>query len=136
MSDTEHVTPRQDQAAITLTPAAIGKIKELIEAKELHDHGLRVFVSGGGCSGVQYGMAFESTPHESDHIVEVDGVKVIIDPISLTYLYGASIDFVDNLMGGGFSISNPNAVSSCGCGQLSRTDDAGSGGGAGGCGCH
>jgi len=94
---------------------------------------LRVFVSGGGCSGMQYGMAFEETPKEFDKVVAVDGVSLIIDSTSLMYLQGATIDYVDSLMGGGFRIDNPNAVSSCGCGSSFRTTNSG-GESSGGCG--
>lgn len=120
----EQTTVTQQQSIITVTPLAVDKISSLLAEKELIDHGLRVFVSGGGCSGLQYGMAFEGNPRESDSIVEVGGIKVIIDPVSLPYLQGSCIDFVDNLMGGGFAIDNPNAVSSCGCGHSFRTADS------------
>ena len=99
---------------ISLTPAAASKIKGLLEERNDPDCGLRVFVSGGGCSGLQYGMAFESDPQETDLAFECDGVKVIVDSVSLQYLEGAQVDYVDNPMGGGFAISNPNVVSSCG----------------------
>ncbi len=119
---------------ISITPAAVEKVKALLVEKELTDYGLRVFIAGGGCSGFQYGMAFENNPRESDTIQESDGVKIIIDPMSLPYIQGASIDFVDNLMGGGFRIDNPNAVSTCGCGSSFSTKDGSAGAsGAGGC---
>lgn len=126
--------------AMALTPAAEAKLKELLQARNIPNHGLRVFVAGGGCSGLQYGMAFEAQPREFDTVVDQNGVKLLIDPTSLMYLGGASIDFVDSLMGGGFKIDNPNAVSSCGCGHSFKTqssssteDDAGCGSD---CGCH
>lgn len=135
MSEETMVT--QQESIITVTPLAVDKISSLLAEKELTDHGLRVFVSGGGCSGLQYGMAFEGNPRESDSIVEVGGIKVIIDPVSLPYLQGSCIDFVDNLMGGGFAIDNPNAVSSCGCGHSFRTTDSEGGHqhSGGGCSC-
>jgi len=95
-----------------------------------------VFVSGGGCSGMQYGMAFEESPKEFDKVVAMDGVSLIVDSTSLMYLQGATIDYVDSLMGGGFRIENPNAVSSCGCGSSFRTgndSDESSGGGCSSC---
>jgi iron-sulfur cluster assembly accessory protein len=122
-----------EAAVLSATPAAVEKIKALIAEKELTGCGLRVFVAGGGCSGLQYGMAFEKNPREDDHIVEVDGVRLIVDPVSLPYIAGANIDFIDSLMGGGFHIDNPNAVASCGCGQSFRTKDSGTGPAAGGC---
>jgi iron-sulfur cluster assembly accessory protein len=119
---------------ISITSGAVEKVKALLVEKELTGYGLRVFVAGGGCSGFQYGMAFENNPRESDTIQEADGLKIIIDPMSLPYLQGASIDFVDNLMGGGFRIDNPNAVSTCGCGHsFSTKSGSAPGGAAGGC---
>lgn len=123
---------------LSVTPMAVETVRKLLEEKDLPGHGLRVFVAGGGCSGMQYGMAFEENPQASDEVVEVDGVKFIVDPMSLQYVRGATIDYVDNLMGGGFRIDNPNAVSSCGCGHSFRTEGspAGQGHGQGGaCGC-
>lgn len=125
-----------DTNVITMTPLAAEKVKALLEEKDLTGYGLRVFVSGGGCSGLQYGMAFENDPREDDVISESSDVRIIVDPVSLDYLRGANIDYVDTLMGGGFSIENPNAVSSCGCGHSFRTDDAGSAAEGGSCGCH
>src|SRR5205823_916630 len=118
---------------------AVSKIKGLLVERNLTEAGLRVFVAGGGCSGMQYGMAFESNPQVTDRIVEIDGVRLIVDPVSLPYIAGARIDFVESLMGGGFRIENPNAVSSCGCGSSFRTSggaDASSEGDSCGCGGH
>jgi iron-sulfur cluster assembly accessory protein len=106
-----------------VTPAAVGVIKSLLEQRGIPNHSLRVFVSGGGCSGMQYGMAFEEASQESDHVVSVGGVSLLVDPTSLVYLKGATIDFVDSLIGGGFRIDNPNAVSSCGCGHSFKAED-------------
>lgn len=106
----------EDVPVLTVTPLAVGKIKELFEQRGLTEAALRVFVAGGGCSGMQYGMAFEANPQETDVVVETDGVKLVVDPTSLMYVQGAVIDFVDALVGGGFRIDNPNAASSCGCG--------------------
>lgn len=115
-----------DTPALLVTSAAVTTIRSLLEQRQIPNHVLRVFVSGGGCSGMQYGMAFEETPQDYDRVVEVDGVRLIIDPTSLMYLEGATIDFVDSLMGGGFRIDNPNSVSSCGCGKSfkSASDDS------------
>ena len=121
---------------INLTDAAVNTVKNLLAQKEVPNHGLRVFVSGGGCSGMQYGMALEAEPRPYDHVVERDGVKVFVDPTSMMYLSNATIDYEDSIMGGGFKIENPNAVSSCGCGSSFKTEGtpAASGSG-GGCGC-
>jgi iron-sulfur cluster assembly protein len=120
---------------ITLTAAAADAVRELLAKRNLEGYALRVFVSGGGCSGFQYGMALEGNVRENDLAIDQHGVKVVIDEISINYLAGATIDYVDELMGSGFKIENPNAVSSCGCGSSFRTkDDQGSA--SAGCGCH
>ena len=119
---------------IQMTPAAADKVRKLLEERNLPSHGLRVFVSGGGCSGMQYGMALEGNPREFDNVVETNGVKLFVDPTSMMYLAGASIDYVDNLMGGGFRIDNPNAVTTCGCGHSFRTQGSPEASASGGCG--
>lgn len=126
----------EDTPVLVVTPPAVAKIKQLLMEKNIPDYALRVFVAGGGCSGLQYGMAFEGNVQEFDTTLEIDGVKMVIDPTSLLYVRGAMIDFVDSLMGGGFRIDNPNAVSTCGCGTSFRTKDheASSDGGCGTCG--
>lgn len=121
---------------LSVTSAAVNVIQTLLQQREIPNHALRVFVSGGGCSGMQYGMAFEETPQAYDTVVEVENVRLIIDPTSLMYLRGATIDYIESLMGGGFRIENPNAVSTCGCGHSFRTsseDDADTGSGCGSC---
>lgn len=107
---------------INLSEAAVNTVKTLLEQKEVPNHGLRVFVSGGGCSGLQYGMALEAEPRPYDHVIEKGGVKVFVDPTSMMYLNNATIDYEDSIMGGGFKIDNPNAVSSCGCGTSFKTE--------------
>lgn len=107
---------------IMLTEKAANRLQEIIKSKGM-DLSLRVMVRSGGCSGFEYGMALERNPRQDDNIVEAAGVKVVVDPGSMQYLDGATIDFVDSLMGGGFAINNPNAASSCGCGQSFRTKD-------------
>jgi iron-sulfur cluster assembly protein len=122
--------------AILLTELAASKLQNILAEKNMPDHGLRVFVAGGGCSGLQYGMAFESQPRDMDTVIDAHGLRVYVDPVSLDYLYGASIDFVDSLMGGGFRIENPNAVAACGCGQSFRTKSSGEAPAGGSCGCN
>jgi len=121
-----------------LTPMAAERLQKILVEKNLPNHGLRVFVAGGGCSGMQYGMAFEGQARDQDSVFQSNGVTLYVDPISRDYLLGASIDFVDNLMGGGFRIENPNAVSTCGCGSSFRTKDGGEAHehSSGGCNCH
>lgn len=122
-----------EEPPVILTDTAAARISSLLQERNLPQAALRVFVSGGGCGGMQYGMALESDPREFDTLVESGGVRVVVDPTSLQYLAGAHIDYVDNLMGGGFRIENPNAVSTCGCGHSFRTSGspAASGGGCG-----
>lgn len=124
----------EEEQVLLVTPAAVNIIRTLLEQRNIPDYALRVFVSGGGCSGMQYGMRFEAGPQDFDACVETDGVRLIVDPTSLMYLRGATIDYVDSLMGGGFRIENPNAVSSCGCGSSFRTkNDSGEETSGGGC---
>jgi iron-sulfur cluster assembly protein len=114
----------EDTATIlTVTPVAASKIKELLAQRGNPDMALRVFVAGGGCSGLQYGMAFEPNVYPTDTQVETDGVRLVVDQTSLMYIHGASIDFIDSLVGGGFRIDNPNAVSTCGCGTSFKTKE-------------
>ena len=119
---------------LSVTPAAVEIIHGLLEQRNIPGYALRVFVSGGGCSGLQYGMAFEQDARDFDAVVEPgNGVRLIVDPTSLMYLEGATIDYVDSLMGGGFRIENPNAVSSCGCGHSFKTKDGAEGESEAGC---
>jgi iron-sulfur cluster assembly accessory protein len=122
---------------VTLTTPAVEAVKSLLVKRNLEGYALRVFVSGGGCSGFQYGMALEGNIRPQDLTYEFDGVKVVVDEISIDYLRGASIDYVDDVMGSGFKIENPNAVSSCGCGSSFRTKDSQADSGEASCsGCH
>ena len=104
---------------INVTSIAAEKISELLTEEGKPSAGLRVFVQGGGCSGFQYGLMIEEGEPtvDVDKIVESNGVRLFVDPISVRYLKGAEVDFVDNLSGGGFTIKNPNAKSTCGCGS-------------------
>ena len=131
----ETQTTEIEEAGITLLPSAVNKFRALLAERNLPDHALRVFVAGGGCSGMQYGMALEREGGEFDHVFEQGGVRVLVDATSMMYLAGATIDYVDNLMGGGFRIENPQAVSTCGCGHSFRTTSAGGASdSSGGCG--
>lgn len=112
--------------AVTLTPAAAEKLQALLREKNLTAYGLRVFVAGGGCSGMQYGMAFDAQPRETDYVFETEGIRLFVDPVSMMYIAGSQIDYVDSLMGGGFRIENPNAIATCGCGHSFRTSSGGS----------
>jgi iron-sulfur cluster assembly protein len=107
---------------VTLTPRATDKLKEILVKQERQDLALRVYVTPGGCSGFSYGMTFADAIEDGDSVVEQDGVRVVVDPMSAMYLKGAEVDFVEALMGGGFALRNPNAVSTCGCGQSFKTE--------------
>lgn len=136
MTDIQELEQIQTET-VYLTDAAANTVRELLIQKNVPDYGLRVFVAGGGCSGMQYGMALEAEPRNYDHVIEHEGVKVFIDPTSMMYLDRATIDYVDSIMGGGFKIENPNAVTSCGCGTSFKSKD-GSGyeeASGGGCAC-
>ncbi len=102
---------------INFTDNAVNKVKELIAEEGTPDLKLRVFVSGGGCSGFQYGFTFEESVNEDDTKVTKDSVTLLIDPMSLQYLTGAEIDYQDNVQGSQFVIKNPQATSTCGCGS-------------------
>ena len=102
---------------ISVTPTAADKIKALLGKDNHLEYGLRLAVKGGGCSGFTYRLAFEEKGNEDDMVLQSNDVRLYVDPKSVLYLTGASIDYVDGLMGAGFKISNPNAVSSCGCGE-------------------
>jgi iron-sulfur cluster insertion protein len=102
---------------LVFTDNAAKKVKELIDDEGTPDLKLRVFVSGGGCSGFQYGFTFEEEVNDDDTQVDKDGVTLLIDPMSLQYLVGAEIDYTDSLQGSQFVIRNPNATTTCGCGS-------------------
>ncbi len=118
---------------ITLTPAAAQAVRDLLAKRNLEGYALRVFISGGGCSGFQYGMALEANIRDADLTAEFDGVKVVVDEVSINYLRGATVDYVESVMGSGFKIENPNAISSCGCGSSFRTKDSEGNGGCSSC---
>lgn len=122
---------------VTLTPSAVQAVRDLLAKRQLSGYALRVFVSGGGCSGLQYGMALEGNIRDEDFTRDFEDVKVVVDEVSINYLRGATVDYIENVMGSGFKIENPNAVSACGCGSSFRTkndEGAESGGGCAGCG--
>jgi len=113
MTGAETFTPQ----ALVMTPSAIAKVKSLVEEEGNPDLKLRVFVTGGGCSGFQYGFAFEEVTAEDDTIVETDGVCAVVDSLSYPYLIGAQVDYEEGLQGSKFVVKNPNASSTCGCGE-------------------
>jgi iron-sulfur cluster insertion protein len=102
---------------VTVKPGAIAKVKELLAEEDNKDLKLRMFVSGGGCSGFQYGFTFEESANEDDWVLEFNGVTLLIDSMSGQYVQGAEVDYTESLQGSQFSIKNPNAQTSCGCGS-------------------
>lgn len=113
--------------SLTLTKAAANKIGGLLESEENANLNLRIFVSGGGCSGFQYGFTFDDEIKENDHVVENYGVKLLVDPMSLNLIDGAEVDYQSSINGESFVIRNPNAASSCGCGKSFTPADSGAG---------
>lgn len=117
---------------VVLSDAAVAKLQELTREEADPNVGLRVYVYSGGCSGYRYGMMLEDQPADEDVKVQSKGINVYVDPQSTALLRGSEIDYVDTLMGAGFTVNNPNAVSGCGCGSSFRTAE--SAGAAGACG--
>jgi iron-sulfur cluster insertion protein len=103
-------------ASINLTASAVSKVQELVADEGNDKLKLRVFITGGGCSGFQYGFSFDEEMAEDDTAVQRDGVTVLIDPMSFQYLVGSEVDYVEGLEGSRFVINNPNATTTCGCG--------------------
>lgn len=145
MALTEEIIPTTAPTSdITLTEKAAAELATLIAENGKDGSLLRVWVQGGGCSGLTYGMALdENEPEESDRIFEDRGIRVVVDDLSLRYMKGAVVDYVDDVLGGGFKIENPNAVKGCGCGSSFSTGDeempgldTRAGGGCGSCGCR
>jgi iron-sulfur cluster assembly protein len=127
-----HATPPPiAETLVSLTDAAAAKVLELRSREGKTDARLRLFVKSGGCSGFSYGLAFDDRLADDDKVEDHAGVPVVIDAFSAQYVDGAEIDYVDSLMGSGFAVNNPNAVSSCACGSSFNTD--GSPARAGGC---
>lgn len=114
----------QEQTVLSITPLAAERAKEILARYNKPEAAIRVFIKSGGCSGYQYGMAVDERELEGDTTVEMLGVRLVVDRLSLPLLVGSQVDWVENLMGGGFSVNNPQATSSCGCGHSFRTDGA------------
>ena len=106
---------------IAISEAAGNKIQEMLAAEETPNLFLRLGVQEGGCTGFSYGMGFDDEQHEDDQVLEVQGLKVVVDSDSVKYLRGLEIDWKESAMGGGFTIHNPNAIATCGCGSSFRT---------------
>ena len=116
----------QQPTVVSLSDAAAAKLRDLTKEETNPDIGLRVYVYSGGCSGFRYGMMLEDQPTPDDRILSANGLRVYVDDKSIPLLTGSEIDYVDTLMGAGFTVNNPNAVAACGCGSSFRTaDDSG-----------
>lgn len=104
------------EAAITISDVAATKLKELLAGQEIADQALRVAVRGGGCSGFQYSLALDAQK-DDDHVYEHNGVRVLVDKVSMQFVFGSEVDYVEGLQGAGFAVNNPNVVAACGCGS-------------------
>jgi iron-sulfur cluster assembly protein len=118
---------------LTISADAVTQLKQFLDEQGTPEGGLRVFVAPGGCSGLQYGMTIDEAAEEGDEVIETEGVRLMVDNFSSMYLQGAEIDYVNSLMGGGFTVRNPNAVASCACGH--SFDTGGNAATSQGCGC-
>ena len=112
----------QQSQVVTITPKAAEKVAEFMKQEGNGSLYLRVYVSGGGCAGLSYGMGFEEKSDEDDQVLDQNGVKLILDSYSQRYLRGANIDYIESLMGSGFKINNPNVTKSCSCGHSFSTE--------------
>lgn len=121
-----------ETSIVSMTPAAADKVRELLTQENDPSLALRIFVAGGGCSGLQYGMTLDEE-QDGDTVISQADFRILVDEMSIGYISGSEVDYVDSLMGAGFTVNNPNAVSSCGCGHSFKT--ASGGGEARGCGC-
>lgn len=121
-----------ETSIVGMTPTAAGKVRELLTQENDPSLALRIFVAGGGCSGLQYGMTLDEE-QDGDTVISQGDFRILVDEMSIGYISGSEVDYVDSLMGAGFTVNNPNAVSSCGCGHSFKT--ASGGGDARSCGC-
>jgi iron-sulfur cluster assembly protein len=119
---------------ITLTQPAADAVRDIITQKNLQGYALRLFISGGGCSGYQYGLALDNRNRPEDTVIETEGVKLVIDEVSIKYLQGATVDYVNEAPESGFKIINPNMMPSCSCGQSDSATGDETGDSCSGCG--
>jgi iron-sulfur cluster assembly protein len=110
-----------EQITLTISPAALSAVKQLLQERHVPDYALRILASSAGRSGVQFGLALEEEAQATDRVLEVEGIRVLLDPSSLAHLNGVSIDYVESSTGSGFQITQPNVASGCGCGSASQT---------------
>ena len=117
LNPTASPVPAEAPTFVSLTDKAVEMVKAAIEQENLHGHGIRIGVVGGGCSGFQYSKDFENTAKDGDFVMEQGGLKLFVDPMSSMYLQGVTVDYVTGLQGAGFKFNNPNARNTCGCGS-------------------
>ncbi len=110
------------EVAIKISDVAAGKLKELLSSQPDADQALRVAVRGGGCSGFQYALALDAQK-DDDHVYEHNGVRVLVDKVSMQFVFGSEVDYVEGLQGAGFAVNNPNVVAACGCGSSFQVKD-------------
>lgn len=111
------VVQQQAMTPLFISESAVAKVRELVEEEGNEDLKLRVFVTGGGCSGFQYGFSFDEAQDDEDAVINKDGISLLVDPMSYQYLVGATVDYQEGLQGAQFVVQNPNASSTCGCGS-------------------
>ena len=136
MSQLHTTTATPPAPRMSLSEAGAKKANELLAAQEKTNAAIRVFVKSGGCSGYSYGMSIDDRELEGDTVFVDRGVRLVVDKMSLPLLQGSEVDYVENMMGGGFSVNNPNATSACGCGHSFRTDGKAAPDGEGATSCH
>jgi iron-sulfur cluster assembly protein len=120
--------------SVVLTQSAATAVRDIMTKKDLQGYALRLFISGGGCSGYQYGLALDNNIRTEDLVVETNGIKLIIDEVSIKYLEGATVDYVENMTASGFKIINPKSLSTCSCGQSFNSTEGNSTNDCSGCG--
>ena len=118
----EKIATVYNRVVVTLTDVAAEKVRGFIDSQEAEDVGLRVGVRGGGCSGFQYALALDNQK-DDDHVFDYEGIRLIVDPASMRYVDGSTVDYTESLMGAGFQVNNPNVVAACGCGSSFRVAD-------------
>ena len=119
---------------IVLTQSAAEAVREVMSQKNLQGYALRLYIAGGGCSGFQYSLALDEKVQADDVVTETDGIRLIVDGESIKYLQGATVDYIEGMTSSGFKIDNPNAVSSCNCGQSFNSSEDDDSGGCADCG--
>ncbi len=121
-------------AAVTLTQPAANAVREILNSKNLQGYALRLYLTGGGCSGYQYNLALDNRNRAEDSVFETDGIRLVVDEVSIKYLQGATVDYIEGTDASGFTVDNPNPLSSCSCGQNTDSSSEESANACSGCG--